>query len=54
MGPLLKMQKILSSKINALWLYMKFYGFHGNPLCDFKEWGHIYKTNHISTEIHPR
>ena len=21
--------------------YMKCYGFHGNPLCDFKEWGYL-------------
>ena len=34
-GPL-KCKKILSSKINAL-CYMKFHGFHGNTLSDFKE-----------------
>ena len=22
---------------------MKFHGFHGNPLCDFKKWGYTYK-----------
>ena len=30
--------KILSSKINSFG-FMKLYGFHGNPLSDFKEWG---------------
>ena len=33
---------------------MKFHGFHGNPLCDFKEWGYTYKNTHISTVSHPR
>ena len=32
---------------------MKFNGFHGNTLCDFKEWGYTYKTTHISTASHP-
>ena len=32
---------------------MKFYGLHGNPLCDFKEWGCTYKKNHISTAPYP-
>ena len=45
------MQKILSSKINALCGYMK---FHGNPLCDFKEWGYMHKNTRISTARRPR
>ena len=31
---------------------MKFNGFHGNPLCDFKEWGYAYNNTHISTATH--
>ena len=47
------MQKILSSKINAL-KFLKLHGFHGNPLCDCKEWGYTYKNTHILTTGHPR
>ena len=30
---------------------MKFYGFIGNPLHDFKEWGYTYKNTHISQHL---
>ena len=32
--------------------YMKFHGFHGNPLCALKEWVYTYKNTHISTATH--
>ena len=51
MGPL-KYKKILSTKVNALWI-MKFHGFHGNLLSDFKEWVCAYKT-HIAAATHSR
>ena len=28
--------------------YVKLHDFHGNPLCDCKEWGCFYKNTHIS------
>ena len=31
---------------------VKLHGFHGNPLCDFKEWGCFYKNTHISAATH--
>ena len=24
--------------------FVKFHSFHGNPVCDFNEWGHTYKN----------
>ena len=27
---------------------MKLHGFHGNPSCDFKEWGCFFKDTHSS------
>ena len=32
---------------------MKCHGLNGNPLCDLKEWGYMYKNTHISTATHP-
>ena len=34
--------------------YEKLHGFHGNPVCDFKEWGCFYENTHISGATHPR
>ena len=34
--------------------YVKLHDFHGHPLCDFKEWGCFYKTNHISAATHSK
>ena len=31
---------------------MKIHGFHGNPLCEFKEWGYTYKNTYISIATH--
>ena len=45
-------KKILSSKIQ--FGYVKLYGFHGNPLCDFRECGCTYKNAHITAATHHR
>ena len=34
--------------------FMKFHGFHGNPLCNFKEWECMYKNSYISAATHSR
>ena len=34
--------------------YMKFHGFHGNLLCDLKEWVCTYKNTHFLAATHPR
>ena len=31
---------------------VKLHGFHGNTLCDFKEWGVPSKKTHISAATH--
>ena len=32
---------------------MKFHGFHGNPLCDFKKWEYTRVGSHVvSVRIH--
>ena len=38
---------------NLFWL-CEMHGFHGNPLCDFKEYGCTYKNAHISAATYPR
>ena len=40
---------------NKFWFdYMKFHCFHGNPLCDIKEWVYVQKETRISAATHPR
>ena len=48
-----KVNKLCSSIINPFF-YFKIHGFHGNPLCDFKDWGHSYNNIHISAASHLR
>ena len=33
---------------------MKLHGFHGNPLCDFKDWGMYLQNAHISAATDPK
>ena len=33
---------------------LKWHGFHGNPLCDFKDWEYSFKNIHILAASHPR
>ena len=46
--------KQISSPIIKPFGYVKLHGFHGNLLCDFKEWGCFYKNSHISAATRPR
>ena len=48
-----KGKKLCSLIINSFG-YFKIHGFHGNPLYNFKDWGHNYKNIHISAASHPR
>ena len=49
----LKVETLYSSIIHPFG-YLKWHGFHGNPLCDFKDWECSFKTIHISAASHPR
>ena len=46
--------KTLYSLIIHLFGYLKWHGFHGNPLCDVKDWECSFKNIHISAASHPR
>ena len=46
--------KTLYSSIIPPFGYLKWHGFHGNPLCDFKDWECSFKNIHISAVSHPR
>ena len=48
-----KGKNLCSSIINTFG-YFKINGSHGNPLYDFKDWEHSYKTIHISAASHSR
>ena len=50
----LNVKKTLYSSIIHLFGYLKWHGFHGNPICDFKDWECSFKNIHISAAAHPR
>ena len=46
--------KTLYSSIIYPFGYLKWHGFHGNPLCDFKDWECSFKNILISAASHHR
>ena len=48
----LKVKTLYSSIIHPFG-YLKWHGFHGNPLCDFNDWECSFKNIHISAASHP-